>query len=90
MIRLPPPASPPSDEQLRNAIYECCDRIIKLGEEEEDRFLTNVFLCLFILKQELPKSFDSFAYLGLGCDYYCFHLACLRNHISMDEERRMV
>ena len=50
MIQLPPPASPPSDEQLRNAIYECCDRIIKLGEEEEDRFLTNVFLCLFILK----------------------------------------
>ena len=50
MIRLPPPASPPFNEQLRNAIYERCNRIIKYGEEEENRFLANVILFLSLLE----------------------------------------
>lgn len=42
-MNLPPPAYPPSDQQIRLRIIQVCDRIIQFGEDEEFRFLDKVF-----------------------------------------------
>lgn len=42
-MNLPPPAYPPSDQQIRLRIIQVCDRIIQFGEDEENCFLDKVF-----------------------------------------------
>ena len=89
-MNLPPPVLPPTDSELQREIETICEAIVREGEIGEDGYRDQVRLNSSTKVQEINKPLSSFAYLGKGCDYFCFHLACLKNHVSKEQEMEMV